>query len=127
MKNKNAFTLVEVMVVVAILGLLAAVGIPSMMNAHRNAQRKAGDINIVSVESAMDQYAVINNRRPGEKVSFDDIKDYLGGMVREVSDFNIGTNSMWASEDDGTYTVVSDGTNDSMWIGGYFKYPGLED
>ena len=124
-KKRFAFTLVEIMTVVAIIGLLASVGIPSMMKAHKNAQKKSGDINIVSVEAAVDQYAVINNLRPGEMLSFDDIKDYLGGMIRDVSDLNVGTNAMYASRNDSTYTLVT--TNDSMWVGGDYKYPGLED
>ena len=52
MKNKQGFTLVEIMIVVAIIGLLAAVGIPSIMNAMTNAQAKAKEKNIASVEKA---------------------------------------------------------------------------
>ncbi len=52
MKTKKGFTLVEVMIVVAIIGLLAAIGIPSIMNAMSKAQDKAKDRNIASVEKA---------------------------------------------------------------------------
>jgi len=52
MKIKKGFTLVEVMIVVAIIGLLAAIGIPSIMNAMSKAQEKAKDRNIASVEKA---------------------------------------------------------------------------
>lgn len=52
MKNKKGFTLVEVMIVVAIIGLLAAIGIPSIMNAMSKAQEKAKSRNIASVEKA---------------------------------------------------------------------------
>jgi len=49
---KKGFTLVEVMIVVAIIGLLAAIGIPSIMNAMSKAQEKSKDRNIASVEKA---------------------------------------------------------------------------
>jgi len=49
---KKGFTLVEVMIVVAIIGLLAAIGIPSIMNAMSKAQQKSKDRNIASVEKA---------------------------------------------------------------------------
>ena len=125
MKKTEAFTLVEVLVVVAILGLLAAVGIPSMMNAHQNAQKKSGEINIVSIEAAIDQWAVINNARPNAPVAFTNIQDYLGGTVKEVADLDIGTNRMQARISGGTGTngfscITQDG--DSMWVGGDFRY-----
>ncbi len=119
MRHKDAFTLVEVMVVVAILGLLAAVGVPAMMNAHQNAQKKSGEINIVSIEAAIDQYAVINNKRPGEAVAFTNIQDYLGGMVTEVADLDIGDVHMEASEaGSNNWQSIDSG----MWVGGEFQY-----
>ena len=121
MRNKYAFTLVEVLVVVAILGLLAAVGVPAMMNAHQNAQKKAGEINIVSVEAAIDQYAVINNMRPGEGVAFTNIMGYLGGSIRDVEDLDIGTTRMWAIDADGGSNQITQ-AGDSMTVGCEFQY-----
>ena len=52
MNKKSGFTLVEIMIVVAIIGLLAAVGIPAIMNSLSNAQAKAAKKNVASVEKA---------------------------------------------------------------------------
>jgi prepilin-type N-terminal cleavage/methylation domain-containing protein len=50
--GKNGFTLVEIMFVVSIIGLLAALGIPSILKAYANAQAKVMDSNIAAVEKA---------------------------------------------------------------------------
>ena len=50
--NKKGFTLVEIMIVVAIIGLLAAIGIPSILGAYANAQINAKARNITEVEKA---------------------------------------------------------------------------
>jgi len=52
MKNKKGFTLVEIMIVVAIIGLLAAIGIPSILGAYANSQDKAKLRNVAEVEKA---------------------------------------------------------------------------
>ncbi len=52
MKNKKGFTLVEIMIVVAIIGLLAAIGIPSILGAYSNSQEKAKLRNVAEVEKA---------------------------------------------------------------------------
>jgi prepilin-type N-terminal cleavage/methylation domain-containing protein len=50
--KKQGFTLVEIMIVVAIIGLLAAIGIPSILNAYSTSQKKAKARNIAEVEKA---------------------------------------------------------------------------
>jgi prepilin-type N-terminal cleavage/methylation domain-containing protein len=50
--DKKGFTIVEVMLVVSIIGLLAVLGIPSVLRAYTNAQNTAMDRNIAEVEKA---------------------------------------------------------------------------
>ncbi|MEI7851595.1 MAG: prepilin-type N-terminal cleavage/methylation domain-containing protein [Kiritimatiellales bacterium] len=50
--NKKGFTLVEIMIVVAIIGLLAAIGIPSIIGAYQNAQLKSAARNVAEIEKA---------------------------------------------------------------------------
>ena len=50
--NKKGFTLVEIMIVVAIIGLLAAIGIPSIIGAYGSAQEKTKLRNIAEVNKA---------------------------------------------------------------------------
>lgn len=55
---KKGFTLVEIMIVVAIIGLLAAIAIPSFMRARTTSQANACINNLRQIESAKDQYAL---------------------------------------------------------------------
>ena len=55
--NRSGFTLVEIMIVVAIIALLAAVGIPSLLNARRTANDAAASANIKSIATEMETYA----------------------------------------------------------------------
>ena len=57
---KKGFTLVEIMIVVAIIGLLAAIAIPSFMRARLTSQQNSCINNMRQIEAAKDQYALEN-------------------------------------------------------------------
>jgi prepilin-type N-terminal cleavage/methylation domain-containing protein len=62
MKRSNSgFTLVEIMIVVAIIGLLAAIAIPSFVNARIKSQQNSCINNLRQISGAKDQYALDKN------------------------------------------------------------------
>jgi prepilin-type N-terminal cleavage/methylation domain-containing protein len=76
-KNRGGFTLVEIMIVVAIIALLAAIAVPNFLRARKRSQatRILEDLRII--DSACDQYAIENNKSSGDTVVWADIQKYL--------------------------------------------------
>ena len=64
--NRAAFTLVEIMIVVAIIGLLAAIAIPNFVRARENAQRTACQANLRSIAGAKMTWALEQRRGNAE-------------------------------------------------------------
>lgn len=75
--KKSGFTLVEIMIVVAIIGLLAAIGIPSFQKARANTMAKNALNNARIVLSAVDQYAMEEGLVAGTSVASADYIDYI--------------------------------------------------
>ena len=84
--KKSGFTLVEIMIVVAIIGLLAAIGIPSFQKARNKSIEKAKANNVRIVESAVGQWAIDNGKADGAAVSAADIASYIKGAATDGSD-----------------------------------------
>jgi len=82
--NKNlkaGFTLVEIMIVVAIIGLLAAIAIPNFVRARTTAQTNACINNLRQIDGAVQQYVLENRIAAGGSVTLDNVKDYLKGSI----------------------------------------------
>jgi len=80
--NRTAgFTLVEIMIVVAIIGLLAAIAIPNFVKARENAQLNSIFNNLRIVEGAKDQWALENKKGTGDTTDLAAISDFLKGAT----------------------------------------------
>ncbi len=64
-KNRGGFTLVEIMIVVAIIALLAAIAVPSFLRARKRSQATTILNSLRLLDSAKDQYAIENNKTGG--------------------------------------------------------------
>lgn len=76
-KKRGGFTLVEIMIVVAIIALLAAIAVPSFLRARKRSQATTTKNDLRLIDSAIDQYAIENNLTAGASVSSDAVKLYL--------------------------------------------------
>jgi prepilin-type N-terminal cleavage/methylation domain-containing protein len=81
MKSKQGFTLVEIMIVVAIIGLLAAIAIPSFMRARQNTQTNTCINNLRLIDGAKDQWSLESGVAVGAAVAEADIAGYLKNGV----------------------------------------------
>jgi len=77
--RKSGFTLVEIMIVVAIIGLLAAIAIPNFVKARESAQAKSCVNNLRQIDGAVDQYALEAGLSTGDPapMATPGILDYL--------------------------------------------------
>ena len=62
LSRRSAFTLVEIMIVVAIIGLLAAVAVPNLVKARKSAQKQACINNLKTIEGAKEVWALENRK-----------------------------------------------------------------
>lgn len=79
--SHRGFTLVEIMIVIAIIGLLASIAVPTFVRARTTSQTNACINNLREVFGATQQWALETRQSPGATVTFPDIKPYLRNAV----------------------------------------------
>ncbi len=73
--NKKGFTLIELLIVVAIIGIIAAIAIPNLLNAIQRGKQKRTMADMRAVGTAVEAFAVDNNRYPDDASAITVITD----------------------------------------------------
>jgi len=79
--RKAGFTLVEIMIVVAIIGLLAAIAIPNFVKARTTAQTNACINNLRQIDGAKEQWALETKKSSGSAAVDTEIYAYIKGQA----------------------------------------------
>ncbi|HTL17599.1 MAG TPA: prepilin-type N-terminal cleavage/methylation domain-containing protein [Patescibacteria group bacterium] len=77
----DGFTLVEIMIVVAIIGMLAAIAVPNYVKSRSKAQETICISNLQHIDGAVQLWAMENKKDPEQTVTFADISSYLRNAV----------------------------------------------
>ncbi len=124
LNRKHAgFTLVEIMIVVAIIALLAAIAVPGFLRARKRSQASRILNDLRMIDAAVDQYAIETNRTTGNTVNVADWTNYL---KKGTSLYNSGNSLLGSSYGTQTvdtipkvpttdYDVLSDVANTGFW------------
>ena len=85
-KAGGGFTIVELAIIITIMGLLVAIGVPNYMRARDNSRLNFIYSNLRQIENAKAQWAVDNHKNTGDDVGeLAQLSGYLrGGSVRDA-------------------------------------------
>ena len=76
-RSSRGFTLVEIMIVVAIIALLAAIAVPNFLRARKRSQATHIMNDLRMLDNAIDQYAIDTAKLAGFNPAFADLQNYL--------------------------------------------------
>ena len=122
-KRRGGFTLVEIMIVVAIIALLAAIAVPGFLRARKRSQASRILNDLRMIDAAVDQYAIETNRTTGFAVNVTDWTNYLKKGTQLYNSGNSLLGSPYGNQAVDTipqvpstdYNVLSDVAGPGFW------------
>lgn len=117
-KSQKGFTLVELLIVIAVLGVLAVVAIPNLSSFINSANVVAANTEASNVRSASQAYIAYSGDMAGTKTSTDLITDgYLSGTLKATYTIEMATGKVTAVTyvADGWDSVIFD-VSEQKWI-----------
>jgi prepilin-type N-terminal cleavage/methylation domain-containing protein len=85
--KRAGFTLVEIMIVVAVIALLAAIAVPSFLRARKRSQASKIINDLRMIDSALDQYAIETGKQSGSPVA---VSDWTNYVKKDTTIYNTG-------------------------------------
>ena len=121
--RRTGFTLVEIMIVVAIIALLAAIAVPGFLRARKRSQASRIINDLRLIDSAVDQYSIETSKKSGDTVAVTDWTNYLKkdtnlfatGKDILGADYGAQTVDQLPQVPTTTKTALSDVTDDAFW------------
>jgi prepilin-type N-terminal cleavage/methylation domain-containing protein len=115
LQTKQAgFTLVEIMIVVAIIALLAAIAVPGFLRARKRSQASKILNDLRMIDGAVDQYAIETGRKSGDVVNVADWTNYLKKDTRLFSTGQDPFGDDYGAQTVDTLPIVPTGAYDSL-------------
>ncbi len=108
MKREKGFTLIELLIVVAIIGIIAAIAIPNLLNAIDRGKQKRSMADMRSIGTAVESYAVDNNFYPRNQSAIP--STLIAPIYIKTVPATDGWNNTWVFASNATgsqYTITS--------------------
>ena len=108
-RNQKGFTLIELLIVVAIIGIIAAIAIPNLLNAIDRGKQKRTMADMRSIGTAVESYAIDNNIYP-TSAGITNLATDVQPLYIKILPQDDGWGTAYTYQVDGTgsqYTVIS--------------------